>query len=413
MSSVLRKATPDEQLAEVTRGAVDVHTREDLMRKLRASYEKEVPLRVKMGFDPTAPDLHLGHTVPLERMRRFQDLGHTVIFLIGDFTGMIGDPTGRNSTRPPLSEEQIAVNAETYKKQVFRILDAARTEVRFNSEWLTALGSAGLIKLAARYTLARMLEREDFKKRWENEIPIALHELLYPLAQGYDSVALKADVELGSSDQLFNLLVGRQLQKEYGQAPQVCLTGPLLEGIDAREVDGKIVGDKMSKSTGNYVGITEPPQEQYGKLMSISDGLMWRYYELLSRRSLAEIEALRRDHPRKAKAELAKEIVARYHGPEAARAAEEQFELVHKRREVPEDVEQRKVSRDAGADAVPLAKTLAQLGLAASGSDARRLIAQGGVSVEGERVSDPNAKLSPGVYLLKVGKRKFTRVTVT
>ena len=418
MSSVLRKATPDEQLAEVTRGAVDVHTREDLVRKLRASYEKEVPLRVKMGFDPTAPDLHLGHTVPLERMRRFQDLGHTVIFLIGDFTGMIGDPTGRNSTRPPLSEEQIAANAETYKKQVFRILDPARTEVRFNSEWLTALGSAGLIKLAARYTLARMLEREDFKKRWENEIPIALHELLYPLAQGYDSVALKADVELGSSDQLFNLLVGRQLQKEYGQAPQVCLTGPLLEAMRSetafvRAVDGKIVGDKMSKSMGNYVGITEPPQEQYGKLMSISDGLMWRYYELLSRRSLAEIEALRRDHPRKAKAELAKEIVARYHGPETARAAEEQFELVHKRREVPEDVEQRKVSRDAGADAVPLAKTLAQLGLAASGSEARRLIAQGGVSVEGERVSDPNAKLSPGVYLLKVGKRKFTRVTVT
>jgi tyrosyl-tRNA synthetase len=413
MSSALRKATPDEQLAEVTRGAIDVHTREDLLRKLRASYEKEVPLRVKMGFDPTAPDLHLGHTVPLERMRRFQDLGHTVIFLIGDFTGMIGDPTGRNSTRPPLSEEQIAANAETYKKQVFRILDPARTEVRFNSEWLTALGSAGLIKLAARYTLARMLEREDFKKRWENEIPIALHELLYPLAQGYDSVALKADVELGSSDQLFNLLVGRQLQKEYGQAPQVCLTGPLLEGIDAREVDGKIVGDKMSKSMGNYVGITEPPQEQYGKLMSISDGLMWRYYELLSRRSLAEIEALRGDHPRKAKSELAKEIVARYHGSETARAAEEQFELVHKRREVPEDVEQREVSRDAGADAVPLAKTLAQLGLASSGSEARRLIAQGGVSVEGERVSDPNAKLSPGVYLLKVGKRKFTRVTVT
>ena len=218
---------PEEQLAEVTRGAVDVHTREDLLRKLTASYEKGVPLRVKMGFDPTAPDLHLGHTVPLERMRRFQDLGHTVIFLIGDFTGMIGDPTGRNTTRPPLSEEQIAANAETYKKQVFKILDRDRTDVRFNSEWLTPLGSAGLIKLAAKYTLARMLEREDFKKRWQGEVPIALHELLYPLAQGYDSVALKADVELGSSDQLFNLLVGRQLQKEYGQAPQVCLTGPL------------------------------------------------------------------------------------------------------------------------------------------------------------------------------------------
>jgi tyrosyl-tRNA synthetase len=413
MSEALRKATPEEQLAEVTRGAVDVHTREDLLRKLRSSYDKGAPLRVKMGFDPTAPDLHLGHTVPLERMRRFQDLGHTVIFLIGDFTASIGDPTGRNSTRPPLSDDQIAANAETYKNQVFKILDRGRTEVRFNSEWLRPLGSTGMIKLAARYTLARMLERDDFKKRWDNEVPIALHELLYPLAQGYDSVALKADVELGSSDQLFNLLVGRQLQKEYGQAPQVCLTGPLLEGIDAREVDGKIAGDKMSKSLGNYVGIDEPAQEQYGKLMSISDGLMWRYYELLSRRSLAEIQALRREHPKVAKSELAKEIVARYHGLEAARAAEEQFELVHKRREVPDDVEERMVSREAGADAVPLAKTLAQLGLAASGSEARRLIAQGGVSVEGERVSDPNAKLSPGVHLVKVGKRKFIRVTVT
>lgn len=409
----LRKATPEEQLAEVTRGAVDVHTREDLLRKLSASYEKLVPLRVKMGFDPTAPDLHLGHTVPLERMRRFQDLGHTVIFLIGDFTTMIGDPTGRNATRQPLSEEQIAANAETYKKQVFKILDRDRTEVRFNSEWLTPLGSAGMVKLAARYTLARMLEREDFKKRWESQVPIALHELLYPLAQGYDSVALKADVELGSSDQLFNLLVGRQLQKEYGQPPQVCLTGPLLEGTDAREGPaGKIVGEKMSKSLNNYVGIDEPASEQYGKLMSISDGLMWRYYELLSRKNMAEIAALRNEHPRKAKSELAKEIVARYHGPDAARAAEEQFELIHKRREVPEEVEEREVAREAGADSVPLARTLAQLGLASSGSEARRLIAQGGVSVEGERVGDPNAKLAPGVHLLKVGKRKFTRVTV-
>ncbi|HEY2031109.1 MAG TPA: tyrosine--tRNA ligase [Myxococcales bacterium] len=412
MTSNLRKATPEEQLAEVTRGAVDVHTREDLLKKLTNSYEKEVPLRVKMGFDPTAPDLHLGHTVPLERMRRFQDLGHTVIFLIGDFTASIGDPTGRNTTRPPLSDEQIAANAETYKKQVFKVLDQASTEVRFNSEWLRPLGSSGMIKLAARYTLARMLEREDFKKRWHSETPIALHELLYPLAQGYDSVALKADVELGSSDQLFNLLVGRQLQKEYGQAPQVCLTGPLLEGIDAREVEGRIVGDKMSKSLGNYVGIDEAANEQYGKLMSISDGLMWRYYELLSRKSLAEVSALRAEHPKKAKSELAKEIVARYHGAAAAQGAEEQFEAVHKRHELPEEIEEREVSREAGADSVPLAKTLAVLGLASSGSEARRLIGQGGVSVEGERVSDPNAKLVAGVHLLKVGKRKFTRVTV-
>jgi tyrosyl-tRNA synthetase len=257
-----------------------------------------------------------------------------------------------------------------------------------------------------------MLEREDFKKRWQSETPIALHELLYPLAQGYDSVALKADVELGSSDQLFNLLVGRQLQKEYGQAPQVCLTGPLLEGIDAREVEGRIVGDKMSKSLGNYVGIDEPPGEQYGKLMSVSDGLMWRYYELLSRKSLAEVAALKAEHPKKAKSELAKEIVARYHGPQAAALAEEQFEAVHKRREVPDEIEEREVAREAGADSVPLAKTLALLGLASSGSEARRLIGQGGVSVEGARVSDPNAKLVAGVHLLKVGKRKFTRVTV-
>jgi tyrosyl-tRNA synthetase len=284
-----------------------------------------------MGFDPTAPDLHLGHTVPLERMRRFQDLGHTVIFLIGDFTASIGDPTGRNTTRPPLSDEQIQANAETYKKQVFKVLDQGRTEVRFNSEWLRPLGSTGMIKLAAKYTLARMLERDDFKKRFADERPIALHELLYPLAQGYDSVELKADVELGSSDQLFNLLVGRTLQKEYGQSPQVCLTGPLLEGIDAKEIEGRITGDKMSKSLGNYVGIDEPPSEQFGKLMSVTDGLMWRYYELLSRKTSAEIAALRSSvasgslHPKAAKMALASEIVARYHGLEAARAAEEAF----------------------------------------------------------------------------------------
>ncbi len=412
-SNLLRKATPEEQLTEVTRGAIDVHTREDLLKKLTASYENLQPLRVKMGFDPTAPDLHLGHTVPLERMRRFQDLGHTVIFLIGDFTASIGDPTGRNTTRPPLSEEQIAANAETYKSQVFKVLDRDRTEVRFNGEWFKTLGASGLIRLAAKYTLARMLERDDFKKRFHSAQPIALHELLYPLAQGYDSVVLKSDVELGSSDQLFNLLVGRTLQKEYGQAPQVCMTGPLLEGLDAREVDGTITGDKMSKSLNNYVGIDEAAAEQYGKLMSINDGLMWRYYELLSRRNSSEIAALRLgEHPRKAKSMLAQEIVARYHGSEAALLAEEQFEQVHARREVPDEIEERSVDREAGADTVPLARTLAQLGLASSGSEARRLIGQGGVSVEGARVADPNAKLLPGVHLLKVGKRKFTRVTV-
>ena len=409
---LLRRATPAEQLAEVTRGAVDVHTRDDLLRKLTASYDRGVPLRVKMGFDPTAPDLHLGHTVPLERMRRFQDYGHTVIFLIGDFTAMIGDPTGRNTTRPPLSEEQIAANAETYKKQVFKVLDRDRTEVRFNSEWLMPLGSPGMIKLAARYTLARMLERDDFKKRFAEERPIALHELLYPLAQGYDSVALKADVELGSSDQLFNLLVGRTLQKEYGQEPQVCLTGPLLEGTDAREENGRIVGDKMSKSLGNYVGIDEPPGDQYGKLMSISDALMWRYYELLSRRTSSEIAQLRRGHPKAAKMALAREIVERYHGAQEARAAEDAFEQVHARREVPDEIEERELPRDAGAEKLPLIKALPKLGLASSGSEARRLIAQGGVTVEGERVSDPNAALPPGSHLIKVGKRKFIRLHV-
>ncbi len=414
----LRRATPQEQLTEVTRGAVDVHTREDLLKKLERSYEKGEPLRIKMGFDPTAPDLHLGHTVPLERMRRFQDLGHTVIFLIGDFTASIGDPTGRNTTRPPLTDEQIAVNAETYKKQVFKVLDEARTEVRFNSEWFKLLGASGMIKLASRYTLARMLERDDFKKRFQDERPIALHELLYPLAQGYDSVALRADVELGSSDQLFNLLVGRQLQKEFQQAPQVCLTGPLLEGTDAKEVDGKIVGDKMSKSLGNYVGIDEAAAEQFGKLMSITDGLMWRYYELLSRKSSAEIASLRAAisagsvHPKTAKVDLAKEIVARYHGDETAQAAAAAFEAQFARKEVPEEIEEHTLEREPGSEAIPLLKAMTRVGLAPSGSEARRLVGQGGVSVEGERVADPNATLPPGTHLLKVGKRKYARITV-
>jgi tyrosyl-tRNA synthetase len=414
----LRRATPAEQLAEVTRGAVDVHTREDLMKKLEKSYEKGEPLRVKMGFDPTAPDLHLGHTVPLERMRRFQDLGHTVIFLIGDFTASIGDPTGRNTTRPPLTDEQIAANAETYKKQVFKVLDEARTEVRFNSEWFKLLGASGMIKLASRYTLARILERDDFKKRFHDERPIALHELLYPLAQGYDSVALRSDVELGSTDQLFNLLVGRQLQKEFGQAPQICLTGPLLEGTDAKEIEGKIVGDKMSKSLGNYVGIDEAAAEQFGKLMSISDGLMWRYYELLSRKSSSEIAALRASigagttHPKTAKVDLAKEIVARYHGDALAEAAAAAFESQFARKEVPDEVEEHTVDREPGTDAIPLMKLLARVGLATSGTDARRLLGQGGVSVEGEKVTDLNRALPVGTHLLKVGKRKYARITV-
>ncbi|WP_242342930.1 tyrosine--tRNA ligase [Anaeromyxobacter terrae] len=407
----LRSATPDEQFQEVTRAAVDLHLEKDLRARLQKAYDTGVPLRVKTGFDPTAPDLHLGHTVLLSRMRRFQQFGHTVIFLIGDFTGLIGDPTGRNSTRPPLTPEQLAENAETYKKQVFRILDPAVTEVRYNSEWLGKMGFADVIRLASRYTVARMLERDDFKKRHTGNIPISVHEFLYPLAQAYDSVALKADVELGSSDQLFNLLVGRAIMPDYQLAPQVVLTGPILEGLDAKldPISGRISGSKMSKSLGNYVGVAEAPEEQFGKLMSVSDDLMWRYYELLSDRTSAEIGALRAGHPKDAKIALAKEIVTRFHGADAARRAEEHFAQVHARREVPDEVEERSVALD-GQPSLPLARLLADVKVVASGSEARRLIAQGGVSVNGERVSDDKATLGAGEWLVKVGKRRFVRL---
>ena len=407
-----------EQMAVIKRGTVEVLIEKELEEKLAKSISTGIPLVIKAGFDPTAPDLHLGHTVLLQRMRRFQELGHTAIFLIGDFTGAIGDPTGRNSARPPLSREQLVANAETYKTQVMKILDPERTEVRFNSEWFTPLGAVGMIQLAAKYTLARMLERDDFKKRWQEERPIALHELLYPLAQGYDSVALKSDVELGSSDQLFNLLVGRTLQKEYGQAPQVCLTGPLLEGLDAKLVDGRIVGDKMSKSLGNYVGVDEPPADQFGKLMSITDDLMWRYYELLSDQTAPEIASLKkavaegREHPKSAKIDLAREIVTRFHGETAARTAAAAFEALHARREVPEQIEEATVERDPDQPAIHVAKAMARAGMVSSGSEGRRLIVQGGVTVDGERLSDPNHALAPGTYLFKVGKRNFLRITI-
>ena len=317
----LRSATPDEQFREVTRGMVDLHVEKELRERLQKAHDTGVPMRVKAGFDPTAPDLHLGHTVLISRMRRFQQFGHTVIFLIGDFTGMIGDPSGRNATRPPLTREQILANAETYKKQVFKILDPAETEVRFNSEWLGPMTFADVVRLASRHTVARMLERDDFKKRYTGNTPISIHEFLYPLAQGYDSVALRCDIELGSSDQLFNLLVGRALMHQYGQMPQVVLTGPILEGLDAKldPATGRIAGDKMSKSLGNYVGVAEAPDEQFGKLLSVTDDLMWRYYELLSARTTTEIAALRAGHPKAAKVALAKEIVERFHGAEAAR----------------------------------------------------------------------------------------------
>jgi len=407
----LRSATPEEQFQEVTRGMVDLHVEKEFRERLRKSYDAGVPLRVKAGFDPTAPDLHLGHTVLLARMRRFQQFGHTVVFLIGDFTGMIGDPTGRNVTRPPLTREQILSNAETYKKQVFKILDEAETEVRFNSEWLGPMTFADVVRLTGHYTVARMLERDDFRKRYTENRPISVHEFLYPLAQAYDSVALRCDVELGSSDQLFNLLVGRQLMPGYGLPAQTVLTGPILEGLDARldPATGKIAGDKMSKSLGNYVGVAEPAEEQFGKLMSISDDLMWRYFELLSQRTTAEIAALRQGHPKAAKVALAKEVVERFHGAEAARRAEEQFAQVHARREVPDDVLEKTLAL-GGQPSLPLAVILADAGLAASRSEARRLVAQGGVTVNGERAADPQVALGKGEYLLKVGKRHFARV---
>jgi tyrosyl-tRNA synthetase len=410
----LRSATPDEQFREVTRGMVDLHVEKELRERLQKAHDTGVPMRVKAGFDPTAPDLHLGHTVLISRMRRFQQFGHTVIFLIGDFTGMIGDPSGRNATRPPLSRDQILANAETYKKQVFKILDPAETEVRFNSEWLGPMTFADVVRLASRHTVARMLERDDFKKRYTGNTPISIHEFLYPLAQGYDSVALKCDIELGSSDQLFNLLVGRALMQQYGQVPQVVLTGPILEGLDAKldPATGKIAGDKMSKSLGNYVGVAEAPEEQFGKLMSVTDDLMWRYYELLSARTTAEIAALRAGHPKAAKVALAMEIVERFHGAEASRQAEAHFEQVHARRETPEDVAEVTLSL-AGQASLPLAAALADAKLASSRSEARRLVTQGGVTVNGERASDPQGALAAGEYLVKVGKRHFAKLKIT
>jgi len=394
----------EQQLTILKRGAEELLVEQELIDKLKSGR----PLRVKLGMDPTAPDLHLGHTVVLNKLRHFQDLGHTALFLIGDFTGMIGDPSGRNATRPPLTREQVEANAQTYREQVFKILDPERTEIVFNSTWCTELGAAGLIRVASTYTVARMLERDDFAKRFRNNQPIAVHELLYPLIQGYDSVALKADVELGGTDQKFNLLVGRELQKHYGQPQQCVLTMPLLEGLDGVQ--------KMSKSLGNYIGITEPPQEQFGKLMSISDTLMWRYIELLSFASLeiiagwkAEVEQGR--NPRDIKAMFAKEIVARFHGPAAAEAAERDFEARFRHNTAPENMPE--VMLHAAEGGLPIAQVLKQAGLTASTSEALRLIEQGGIKLDGERVSDKGLTLARGTSaVVQVGKRKFARVTV-
>ena len=390
----------DTQLALIKRGADELLIEAELVEKLKFGR----PLRVKAGFDPTAPDLHLGHTVLINKLRHFQDLGHHVMFLIGDFTGMIGDPSGKNATRPPLSREQILENADTYREQVFKILDPQNTEVCFNSTWFEPLGAAGMIKLAARHTVARMLERDDFSKRYTSGQPIAIHEFLYPLCQGYDSVAMKSDVELGGTDQKFNLLVGRELQKHYGQAPQCVLMMPLLEGLDGV--------NKMSKSLGNYIGIAESPTEIFGKLMSVSDDLMWRYYELLSFRGNDEIARFKREvaegrNPRDIKVLLGQEIVARFHSPKDAEAALAEFEARFQRGVLPDDMPE--ISVPAGS----LAQVLKAAGLTSSTSDALRMIDGGGVRINGEKAVDRAAVLAAGgCVVLQVGKRKFARVTL-
>ena len=394
----------DHHLAVFKRGAEELLVEAELVAKLA----RGKPLTIKEGFDPTRPDLHLGHTVQFNKLRQLQDLGHHIVFLIGDFTGMIGDPTGRNAARPPLSAEEIAHNAKTYADQVFLILDRDKTEVAFNSKWLLALGADGMIKLAAKYTVARMLEREDFATRYASEQPIAIHEFLYPLAQGYDSVALKADVELGGTDQKFNLLVGRELQRHYGQEPQCILTLPLLEGLDGV--------NKMSKSLDNYVGITEPSSEMFGKLMSISDTLMWRYYELLSFRSIDEIARLKAEcaagrNPRDAKVMLAKEIVARFHSAGAADRAATEFDARFRQGALPDDMPE--ITLDSAGAGLPVPQLAKQAGVVDSTSEALRLIAQRGLKVDGDVVADKAMTIPAGrTVVVQAGKRKFARVIV-
>jgi tyrosyl-tRNA synthetase len=395
----------EQAIETIRRGCHELISEPELAKKLKSGRR----LRVKLGLDPTAPDLHLGHTVVLNKLRHFQDLGHEVQFLIGDFTGMIGDPTGKNQTRPPLTREEILKNAQTYREQVFKILDADKTRILFNSEWSDKLGAEGIIRLAAKYTVSQLLERDDFSRRFSEEKPIALHELLYPLMQGYDSVAMKADVELGGTDQKFNLLVGRELQRSFGQEPQCILTMPLLEGLDGRE--------KMSKSVGNYVGITEPPQEMFGKLMSISDELMWRYIELLSFEPLSALRKWRDEvkagrNPKEIKILLAKELVARFHGRDAAEAAEREFEQRFRHGQLPSDLEELVLQSPEGG--LGVTQTLKLAGFAPSVSEARRLVEQGGVRVNGERLTDAGRKFAPGeCCVLQVGKRKAARIRIT
>lgn len=396
----------EEQIALIERGCVDCIAREELVKKLEKSAETGVPLKIKAGFDPTAPDLHLGHTVLLQKLKHFQDLGHDIYFLIGDFTGMIGDPTGKSETRKALTREDVAVNAESYKEQVFKILDPEKTKVVFNSTWLGELSSYDMIRLASELTVARMLEREDFKNRFEEEKPISIHEFLYPLIQGYDSVAIEADVELGGTDQRFNLLMGRDLQRSRNQAPQVVLTMPLLEGLDGV--------NKMSKSLGNYIGITEPANDIYGKVLSASDDLMFRYYELLSDLDNAEIAELKSRmesgelHPKKVKQQLARELTARFHSEEAAQKAEENFEQVFKKGGVPDDIPEFMLSKEE----IWLPKLLVETGMVKSTSDGRRMVKQNAVSIDGVKIADDKANIQPeGEILIKVGKRRFAKVT--
>ncbi len=394
----------DEQLALIKRGADEILVEQELVDKLKQGR----PLRVKAGFDPTAPDLHLGHTVLINKLRQFQELGHEVLFLIGDFTGMIGDPTGKSATRPPLTEDEVQQNAKTYQEQIFKILDKDKTKVMFNSEWMSKMSSADMIKLAASSTVARMLERDDFSKRYKSGQSIAIHEFLYPLIQGYDSVAMQADVELGGTDQKFNLLMGRQLQEQAGQKPQVVLTMPILEGLDGVQ--------KMSKSLNNYIGINDAPKDMFGKIMSISDDLMWRYFELLSFRPMDEIEAFKQDiangkNPRDVKFLLAEEIIERFHSREDAVAAREGFIAQFAKNKIPDDIPELSFTTDE--EGYPIANLLKDAGLCASTSEAMRMIQQGAVKIDGEKVTDKSTRIQTGTDgVFQVGKRKFARIAV-
>jgi len=402
------KATPAEQLEMVATGTADIVSREELLKKFEKSYESGKPLVVKLGADPSAPDIHLGHTVVLQKMRQFQALGHEVVFLIGDFTARIGDPTGKKKTRPALSTDEVKANAETYKAQIAKILDIEQARVVFNSEWLEKMNFADVLKLSSQYTVARMLERDDFAKRFKNQIPISVVEFMYPLMQGYDSVALHADVELGGLDQTFNLLVGRELQRSYGQAPQVTLTMPILEGLDGKE--------KMSKSLGNYVGIDEPAGQIYGKLLSIPDELMLKYYELLTSLSLAELKEVREQiitQPKAVKMRLARQITSQYHGQAAAEAAEAEFEKMFGKTGdgLPENIEEVEIA--APIEGLPLMKLLTSTGLAESGGEARRLLQQGGVKIDQIKETDGQKMFQPGMtFIVQAGKRKFKKVSV-